>query len=82
MNLFRFLSEWINDNPGKTVGAFIGFLAGMFILTLGPLKTFIIILFIIIGVLVGKTLDDDIPVFEQIKGIFRRGKKHDDIDFE
>ena len=74
MNFFKFISDWINDNPGKAVGAFLGFLFGIFILTLGFLKTFIIILLVIVGLLIGKLKDDNLSIGELFSNPFKRRK--------
>ncbi len=72
-----FLSEaadWIRNNPGKAAGVFIGFLAGLLILTLGPVQTLLIALFVFIGYIIGKLKDDDVSVIDQIKRIFNRDR--------
>ncbi len=66
------LIQWINRNPGKTVGALAGLLFGIFILTIGIPRTIIVILFVLIGLLIGKLRDDRISVIEEIKGLFSR----------
>ena len=38
MSLSRYLLEFANENPGKTVGAVTGFILGILILTFGFLK--------------------------------------------
>ena len=75
MNFFKYISEWINENPGKAVGAFLGFVFGIFIFTLGFLKTFIIALLIVVGLLIGKLKDDKITIGELIKGPFKKRKE-------
>ncbi len=72
MNFTDSLIEWINRNPGKAVGALAGFLLGIFILAMGIPRTIIVILFILIGLLIGKMRDDRISVIEEIKGLFSR----------
>lgn len=72
MNFTDFLIEWINRNPGKAVGGLAGFLLGIFILAIGIPRTIIVILFVLIGLLVGKLRDDRISVIEEIKGLFSR----------
>ena len=74
MNFFKFISEWINDNPGKAVGSFLGFIFGIFIFTLGFLKTFIIVMLIIVGLLIGKLKDDKISIGELVSGPFKKRK--------
>lgn len=64
--------EFANDNPGKTVGAVAGFILGILILTFGVLKTFVVLLFIILGIIIGKMADDRISLVDEIRRIFRR----------
>lgn len=72
MSLSRYLLEFVNDNPGKSVGAVAGFLLGILILTFGVLKTIVVILFIVLGIIIGKMVDDRISIFDEIRRIFRR----------
>ena len=72
MDFFHYIANFLNENPGKTVGALVGFLFGILILTYGFGKTLIILMFIILGVLIGKILDDKISVVDEIKNIFKR----------
>jgi uncharacterized membrane protein len=72
MSLSRYLLEFVNDNPGKSVGAAAGFLLGILILTFGVLKTFVVILFVILGIMIGKMVDDRISIIDEIRRIFRR----------
>lgn len=72
-----FLSEaadWIRNNPGKAAGAFIGFVSGLLILTLGMLQTLLIALLVFIGFIIGKLKDDDVSIIDQIKNIFNRDR--------
>ena len=72
MSLSRYLLEFANENPGKTVGAVTGFILGILILTFGFLKTIVVILFIILGIIIGKMVDDRISIVDEIRRIFRR----------
>jgi uncharacterized membrane protein len=72
MNFTDYILHWVNQNPGKTVGALAGLVLGIFILTVGIPRTIIVILFVLIGVLIGKLKDDRISVINEIKGIFSR----------
>ena len=51
MGFFQYISQWMNENPGKSAGAIAGFVLGILILTLGFVKTLLIILFVIAGVI-------------------------------
>jgi uncharacterized membrane protein len=61
----REMKEWIIRNPGKTIGAVAGLLIGVFVFTIGFLKTFVIILLIV---------DDGRPLSDQINDFFNRNK--------
>lgn len=72
MSFIETIIQWINDNPGKTIGICAGMVLGIVIISFGPLKTLFIIILILIGFLIGKIRDDGIPLSESIKQIFRR----------
>lgn len=72
MSFSRYILEIASENPGKTVGAITGFILGILILTFGVLKTFVVILFIVLGFIIGKMLDDRISLIDEIRRIFRR----------
>lgn len=71
MEFFKFISDWINNNPGKATGAFLGLLIGILIFTLGILKTLFIFLLVMTGFIIGKMKDDNISIFSTIRNIFR-----------
>ncbi len=77
MNFFTFLGEWINANPGKAVGGAIGFILGLLFLTIGFVKTLLVLILVIIGFVIGKMIDDDVPF---LSGLFGKKKKDDDLD--
>ncbi|MCU0847800.1 MAG: DUF2273 domain-containing protein [Spirochaetes bacterium] len=72
MGLFGFISDWIRENPGKAVGAFIGFLFGILVFTIGIIKTLLITVFVLIGYVIGKSRDENISILEKIQDLFRR----------
>lgn len=72
MSLTRYISDFVNENPGKSVGAVSGLILGVLILTFGFWKTIVILLFIILGFIIGKMIDDGDSGIEAIKNIFRR----------
>jgi len=74
MNFLNFISDWINSNPGKAAGAFLGFFLGVLILSFGPVKTLLVIIFVLIGFIIGKLRDDKISVVEQFKNLFKRNR--------
>ena len=72
MAIINFIGEWINKNPGKATGAFLGFFLGIILFTFGFLKTIIIVLLILIGYFIGKSRDEHISLINQILNIFRK----------
>ncbi len=72
MNVLHFISDWINQNPGKAVGAFVGFFLGILLLTIGFIKTIIIILLILVGYVIGKSSDENKSLLDIITGLFKR----------
>jgi uncharacterized membrane protein len=72
MSLSRYISDFVNENPGKSVGAVSGLILGVLILAFGFWKTVVILLFIILGFIIGKMIDDGDSGIEAIKNIFRR----------
>ena len=72
MSLSRYLLEFANENPGKAVGAVIGLILGILVLTFGVAKTFVILLFILLGFIIGKMVDDKVSVIDEIRRIFSR----------
>jgi uncharacterized membrane protein len=47
-----------NNHPGKLIGIALGFLFGLFFVTLGFWRTLVLFLFITIGYILGKSQDD------------------------
>ena len=74
MSFIDFITDWTKDNPGKAVGAIIGFILGILLFTLGILKTLLVIVLVAIGFFIGKTRDDNISIIDQITGLFRRNR--------
>lgn len=72
MSLTRYISDFVNENPGKSVGAVSGLILGVLILAFGFWKTIVILLFIILGFIIGKMIDDGDSGIDAIKNIFRR----------
>ena len=74
MDFKQYIIEWINSNPGKAAGAIIGFFIALLVIVLGPVETMFIVVLVAIGILIGKIRDDNIPVIDQLRGIFKRNK--------
>ena len=72
MNYIDSLKEWINSNPGKAAGVAAGAVFGILVLTVGVVKTVLIMLFILLGYLIGKLKDDNISLKSLINDIFKR----------
>ncbi len=72
MEFSRFLADMFNNNPGKTVGAIAGLILGILILVFGFLQVLVIIIFILLGIIVGKMIDDKASIIDAITGFFRR----------
>jgi uncharacterized membrane protein len=72
MSFIKSTGDWIGGNPGKAAGALIGFLFGILLFTIGVVKTLLIVIFITVGFLIGKSRDDDTSIMDTISGIFKR----------
>ncbi len=72
MGFMQYIADWINKNPGRAAGAFAGFLISILLFTLGIGKTLLVILFVAIGYLIGKSRDENVSLLDQIAGIFKR----------
>ena len=73
MNFLTRIADWANGHPGQALGAFLGFLIGLLILTFGFLKTCLVVVLALIGFLIGKIKDDGLG--GGFKGIFKRDKE-------
>lgn len=56
MNFREILKKFIEENPNGVLGGLCGILFGLLIISFGILKTIILILFTVIGFLIGKRL--------------------------
>lgn len=68
------IAQWIKENPGKTVGALVGFIIGILFFTLGWWKTIIVLLLVLAGFFIGKSRDDNVSIIDQITGMFKRNR--------
>ena len=66
--------QMAKDNPGKTIGAFTGALLGILVLTIGFPKTLFVIIFILLGVVIGNLADSNFD----IRNLFSNRKKTDE----
>jgi uncharacterized membrane protein len=69
-NFVRFIKEWINNNPGTTLGIIVGLILGIMLFTLGIFKTILLLVFMGIGYWLGRNKDKKSSLFEQISKIF------------
>ncbi len=74
MDFFEQIASWIKENPGKTVGAALGFVLGILLFTIGWWKTLIILILVLIGFIIGKSRDENISVIDLISSFFRRNR--------
>jgi uncharacterized membrane protein len=74
MEFFDQIAGWIRENPGKTTGVVIGFVAGILLFTLGWWKTLIVAVLVLAGYFIGKSHDDGVSIIDQITGFFRRNR--------
>ncbi|MFZ3102869.1 MAG: DUF2273 domain-containing protein [Desulfitobacteriaceae bacterium] len=56
--IMRFLIESFDNHPGKFFGISLGFVLGLFVVTLGFWRTLVIALFVVVGFIMGKRQDD------------------------
>ena len=71
-NFFRYILDWINDNPGKAIGLGIGFLLSVILLMLGIWKTILVAIFMGIGYILGRSRDENVSIIDEINRLFRR----------
>ena len=74
-NFLSYVKDWINNNPGTTVGIIIGLIMGIFLFTLGIFKTIFLLIFMLIGYWLGKSRDEKGSVVDQVTKIFKSGEK-------
>ena len=72
MEFHEKIIRFISENPGKSLGALLGFVIGILVLVFGVLKVFVIGFFVIIGIFAGKMIDEKPAVIERIMNIFKR----------
>ncbi|WP_407308315.1 DUF2273 domain-containing protein [Desulfosporosinus sp. SB140] len=56
--LSRFILWALEHHPGKFIGTSIGFVLGLLMVTLGFWRTMVLVLFAILGFILGKRQDD------------------------
>jgi len=72
----------IGSIPACVIGALLGFGAGIFVLIFGFFPFLLLILLTLGGFIIGKMIDEDVPIVSSLKNIFSGRKSSDDIDNE
>jgi uncharacterized membrane protein len=72
MNALDQLKDWINANPGRALGIAAGAVIGILVLTIGAIKVILVVLFILLGYLIGRLKDENTTVSSIVKDIFRK----------
>ena len=62
----------ITNHPGKTVGASLGFLLGLFLITIGFWRTLVLVVFVVLGFFLGKRQDDHKDVIAWLEKTFNK----------
>lgn len=70
------LAEFLINHYGKIIGTLVGFLIGIFLLTIGFFKTLILSLCIITGYSLGKKIDNKENIEEFIDKILNTYRKN------
>ena len=66
----RFFLWALNNHPGKFIGITLGFVMGMFVVTLGFWRTLVLTLFVAVGFIIGKRQDDHQSLSAWLERIF------------
>ncbi|MDO4540908.1 MAG: DUF2273 domain-containing protein [Syntrophomonadaceae bacterium] len=67
----KFIATLLTEHRGKCIGALIGLLVSILFITAGFWQTMLVLVFIGLGYVIGKSLDD--PQFaERIIGLFKK----------
>lgn len=69
--LERFLNLIWEEHRGKTIGVAIGLVAAILFLSFGFWKTLFIIIFIVLGYIIGKRVDEDKNFDQWVRKIFK-----------
>ena len=74
-NFLTYVKDWINNNPGTTVGVIIGLVLGIFLFTLGIIKTIFLAVFMLIGYWLGRSKDEKGSVVDHVTKLFKGDDK-------
>ena len=79
-DIIQIISEWVINNPYKTIGTAIGFLSALLIVIFGFPKTLFILFFTLAALFLGKFFDDGLTIrvlSNQVKRLRKNsGKKN------
>lgn len=67
----KVLTYILESHKGKTIGLFVGLIAGILVINYGFWKALFIVLCIILGFAIGKAIDED-KDFEEVFRKFRK----------
>jgi len=68
----------LGNLPMCVIGALLGFGAGVFVLVFGFFPLLLIVLLTLGGFIIGKMIDEDVPIVSAIKNRFRKVETDDD----
>ncbi len=70
MKISSFFLWALEEHPGKLIGVASGFILGLLVVTLGFWKALVLILFILLGLFLGKRHDDHKQLFDWMNRFF------------
>lgn len=70
--LSQFLIWALDSHPGKLVGTTIGFILGLFFVTLGFWRTLALLLFVLLGFFLGKRQDEHQDISSWLERTFNK----------
>lgn len=70
LKLSRFFMWALEQHPGKLIGTLLGFLLGLLVVILGFWEALVLLLFVLIGLLLGKRHDDNKKIFDWLNRFF------------
>jgi len=69
--LARFFLWAFDEHPGKLIGTTLGFILGLLMVTLGFWKTLALVLFVVVGFVLGKRQDENRSIMSWLDRFFR-----------
>lgn len=68
--LSHFLLWVLEEHPGKFIGTLSGFLLGLLVVVLGFWKALVLMIFVLLGLFLGKRHDDNKNLFDWLDRFF------------